>query len=47
MAIAEKFKTFLARPYAEDMDAWGWFAFFGLIVVISLAWGIILKHIAD
>jgi hypothetical protein len=40
------FQDWLAKPFSADMNAWHWFLFFGLIVVISVAWGMILRHIA-
>lgn len=39
------FKEWLAQPYREGMDAWHWFYFFGLLIVISVMWGLILRTI--
>ena len=38
------FKDWLKRPFATDMDAFHWFLFFGLIVVISILWSLVLRH---
>lgn len=43
----EDFKRFVNRPFSSDMDALGWFLFFGLLIAISIAWGFILKHISE
>lgn len=43
----ENFKAWLAQPFREDMDALGWFCFFGLVIVISALWAIILRHIRE
>ena len=47
MSFSERIQKFLDRTYDDEMDALGWFAFFGLVMVIAMAWGIILRHIAD
>jgi len=39
-------QDWLAMPFKTDMNAWHWFLFFGLLIAISVAWGLILKHIA-
>ncbi|MFA7335103.1 MAG: hypothetical protein WC130_12550 [Kiritimatiellia bacterium] len=39
------FKTFLQRPYKDDMTALEWFYFFGLLIVIAATWKIILSHL--
>jgi hypothetical protein len=39
------FKTWLSKPFDQDMNATHWFMFFGLLIVISVLWGIILRHI--
>lgn len=33
------------QPFSPDMGVGGWFAFFGFILALSLAWGIILKDL--
>lgn len=45
--MRERFLTWLKRPYADDMSAGGWFLFLGLLIVLSVLWGIILRHIKD
>jgi hypothetical protein len=38
------FKNWLAKPFSADMDAFHWFLLFGLLIAISVAWSLILKH---
>jgi len=38
------FKNWLAKPFSTDMDAFHWFLFFGLLIVISVGWTFILRH---
>lgn len=45
--IIEKTKEFLAQPFRSDMDAAGWFLFFGFLIAVSIAWGLILKHLRE
>lgn len=40
----QNFKSWLAQPFRTDMSALDWFYFFGLLIVISVVWGIILRH---
>lgn len=39
------FKEWLSEPYQDDADAMHWFLFIGLIIVSTLAWTFILKHL--
>ena len=39
------FESWLKTPYTSTMSAGGWFLFIGLLVAISVAWGIILKDL--
>lgn len=43
----EHFHEFMARPFRSEMDAFDWFMFVGLLVVIMILWGIILRHIRE
>lgn len=38
----DDFRTWAARPFSQDMDALHWFYFMGLLIAISVAWGLIL-----
>lgn len=38
------FKAWLQSPFAEDMNAFHWFLFFGLLIAISTMWGLVLTH---
>ena len=38
-------KAWWNKPYSDDMSAPQWFAFFGLIIVISVLWGLLLREI--
>lgn len=39
------FTSWAKQPFNSSMSAGGWFLFFGLIVAISVAWGLILKDL--
>lgn len=41
------FKDWLKQPFSPDMTAGGWFAFFGLLIVISVLWSFTLRHIRE
>lgn len=38
-------KNWAKRPFTVDMHAGGWFLFLGLVAVITIAWGVILKDL--
>lgn len=40
-----RFTDWLKKPFSTDMDAFHWFLFFGLLIVISVSWGYVLKHV--
>ena len=44
MGLYTDFKAWLGRPFDPTMNALHWFLFFGLLICISAAWGIILSH---
>ena len=41
----QAFTDWLKHPFSPSMDAWQWFAFYGLILVIALGWKLILNMI--
>lgn len=41
----QNFTGWLRRPFDAEQDAFRWFLFFGLLIVIMAAWRIILAHI--
>jgi hypothetical protein len=43
-SIFQGFKNWLATPFQANMSAFGWFAFFGLLIVISVLWSFVLSH---
>lgn len=43
----ENIKNWYSQPFSDEMDATGWFLFFGLLIAISVLWTFILRHIAD
>lgn len=43
----EHFQEFMGRPFRSEMDAVDWFFFVGLLVVIMILWGIILRHVRE
>lgn len=45
--MVEAFKAWWAKPYDADMPVSGWFLFFGLIIVISVAWALVLREIKE
>lgn len=44
--LLSKLGAWLKRPYSDDMSAGGWFAFFGLVIVLSFLWSRVLKVMA-
>lgn len=42
-----KFIAFFKKPYSDDMSAFDWFLFIGLLILISAGWGVILRHITE
>lgn len=43
--FGQDFKTWLQHPFSTDMNALGWFKFFGLVIAINVIYVIILAHI--
>jgi hypothetical protein len=43
----DNFKAWANQPFSSDMDAKGWFLFFGFVVCLSIAWGMIFRHLND
>jgi hypothetical protein len=43
--MLDQFKSWVAKPFAMDMDALHWFLFYGLVLVIAASWGLILRAI--
>lgn len=41
------FKDWLKQPFQADMDAFHWFLFWGLLIVIGVMWSLILTTIKD
>lgn len=41
------FKSWLAAPYSENMDAAHWFYFLGLLIVLSALWTLVLRTIKE
>ncbi len=40
-----KYQAWLARPFQADMDALHWFLFIGLVIVVFILWGLVLRTI--
>jgi hypothetical protein len=40
-----KFKQWYAKPYDDNMSATSWFLFFGLVMVISTMWVLVIREI--
>lgn len=43
----QTFKDWLHKPFDEDMDAVHWFLFLGLLIAISILWGLALRTVAN
>lgn len=43
--MLDKFKAWWSKPYSDDMSVSGWFLFFGLLIVISVAWALVLREL--
>lgn len=43
--LLDRVKTWTKQPFNVDMSIGGWFAFFGLVMAISVAWALILKEL--
>lgn len=41
------FVDWLNDPFDQDMSAMRWFAFVGLLIAITMAWGLILKYMRE
>lgn len=39
------FKNWLQQPFSPSMDAWHWFMFYGLILVIAFGWKLVLNTV--
>lgn len=41
--------NFFAQPFkgGSEMDTLDWFLFLGLLIVLSIIWGFILRHITE
>jgi len=44
---AQAFKDFWQRPFDANGSAVRWFLFFGLLIVIAMAWGQIIRFIEE
>jgi hypothetical protein len=40
-------KLWLKQPYRQNGDVLDWFLFLGLVIVVTMAWGAIIKRIVD
>lgn len=45
--MLEKLKDWYRKPFNSDMDATGWFLFFGLLIAISVLWGLVIREIKE
>jgi uncharacterized protein involved in cysteine biosynthesis len=45
--LSSRFADWLKKPYSEDMSVKGWFAFLGLLIILSYLWSRVLKLIAS
>lgn len=43
----QNFVDFMGEPFRQDMDAFQWFKFVGLVIAILILWAIILKHVRE
>lgn len=47
MVFWERFTNWLKQPYADEMDAFGLFLFAGLMAIFAIAWGSIIRKVAE
>lgn len=47
MVFWERFTAWLEKPFADDMDAMGWFLFVGFLSILLIAWGTIIRKVAE
>lgn len=45
--MLEAVKDWVNSPFDWNMSAPRWFAFFGLLIAISLMWNIVLRHLRE
>lgn len=45
VGVIDTLASWAKQPFTANMSAGGWFLFFGLIIAISVAWGLILKEV--
>lgn len=43
----DNFKAWLNQPFDTGMNVVHWWAFVGLILVIFILWGIVMRHITE
>lgn len=43
MGITSAFEKWLAKPFDTEGSVWNWFLFFGLLLLIALAWSKIIR----
>lgn len=41
----ESLKKWWEKPFDTDMSVSGWFLFFGLLIVISVLWALVLREL--
>ena len=44
--LAGSFADWVRRPYAEDMSAFRWFLFIGLLILILVLWRTVIDKIS-
>lgn len=45
--LTARFGEWLKKPYSDDMSVGGWFAFLGLLLVLSFLWTRVLRMVAS
>ncbi len=45
IVMLDDLKSWAQKPFSADMDALHWFLFFGLLIAISVLWGLILASL--
>jgi hypothetical protein len=41
--MLQSFQAWLASPFKSGMNAWDWFLFIGLLIVVCILWHMILR----
>ena len=46
-SFSQRFGEWIKHPYSDNMSVGGWFAFLGLLIVLSFLWSRVLRMVAS